>query len=626
MRKVQHGATSHNIQPTNKQPVSQCLVCCHDIEFFNVYEGCEHTDICWKCSLSMRVLLNDDTCCICKHVSKRVILTHTLPKTFSEYDLNSLKFDPMWNVYAESEIIIDRIKDLRDIKCRVCEHEHRHDEETPNFHFNNMHQLKNHVAKEHNLHYCILCTDNRKVFLKEQKLYTNREITTHVRFGEQDSQHGRIHGHPLCKFCNKRFYNDDDLFQHMYKKHERCHICERTGVQFEYYRDYNHLEKHFDSVHILCHDPICLEKKFIVFTNELDLRAHELKEHVGKGKRLTKKDKERYSRIDINTLGSTSQEQYQPQRRPLRVGEVNSSVIRFIDTSGDGYFNDNIINAPSQERYKRKKEDRRREPRANAPEPAPSLPPPVRPTEDQPLIPGMAQALIDPNESLESKRERNAMLVKRMKAALKDKNDFERFKNISKEFQQGNMLASDYYDTYVSIFGVANSKKLFVDLVALMPTKDEKRANALLLAHNAYHSKEFGQSKTSNKGKQVAEEEVEEAWPSLQTGPTHVIANTSNGPTSTKPKQKKPSTGSANWGAVDTDHVRKQKPKPPKTEDFPSLLGNSSAPVSNDAGVWGAAPPKPTTKKKEPQQAPPRPASAEPSRPGYVTLKKKKNK
>jgi hypothetical protein len=582
----------------------------------------------------MRVLLQDDTCCICKHASKRVVLTHTQPKTFAEYDLEKLKFDSAWNVYAESEIIIDRLQDLRDIKCRVCEHEHRHDEEqNTKLKFANMHQLKNHVAKEHNLNYCMLCLDNRKVFLKEQKLYSNREITTHVRFGEEDPQHGRIHGHPLCKFCNKRFYNDDDLFQHMYKKHERCHICEREGIQFEYYKDYNHLEKHFDTVHILCKDPICLEKKFVVFTNELDLRAHELKEHVNKGK-LSKRDKERYNRIDINSLGTVGQEhQSQSQRRAFRVGEVNSSVIRFVDTAGDGYGNDTLFanTKPSEERYKRKKEERRREPPRPGPVNEPVFTPPsARPqsapiSQDQ-LIPGMAQMLIDPNESIESKRERNAALVKRMKTALKKKDDFERFKNISKDFQQGLMLASEYYDVYVSMFGKENSKILFPDLVALMPTKDEKRANALLLAHTSYHGKEAGNFQPSNKGKQSVTEEVQESWPTLQGGPTYVIANTTtNGGTSNK-KPKKPSTNTSNWGPVDSEQIKRHKPqKPPKTEDFPTLGGNTSA-KAPDAGAWSNAPPKQAPKKKEPAPQPQRPATAEPTRSGFVVLQTKKKK
>lgn len=44
--------------------------------------------------------------------------------------------------------------------------------------------------------------------------------------------------------------------------------------------NYNALEEHFRDGHFLCIDRECLEKKFVVFESEMDLKAHQLSEHA----------------------------------------------------------------------------------------------------------------------------------------------------------------------------------------------------------------------------------------------------------------------------------------------------------------------------------------------------------
>ena len=46
------------------------------------------------------------------------------------------------------------------------------------------------------------------------------------------------------------------------------------GILYKYYKDYSKLEIHFKNEHYLCDDPLCLEKKFVVFPNSIDLAAH----------------------------------------------------------------------------------------------------------------------------------------------------------------------------------------------------------------------------------------------------------------------------------------------------------------------------------------------------------------
>ena len=129
-----------------------------------------------------------------------------------------------------------------------------------------------------------LCTRNKKVFTHEHELFTQSTLRKHERYGDDNpgavDQSG-FKGHPECGFCRERFYDDDYLYSHCRDKHERCHICDRmtSGRQQQYYLDYNALEIHFSKDHFLCPDKECLEKKFVVFDSEMDLKAHQLETH-----------------------------------------------------------------------------------------------------------------------------------------------------------------------------------------------------------------------------------------------------------------------------------------------------------------------------------------------------------
>ena len=63
------------------------------------------------------------------------------------------------------------------------------------------------------------------------------------------------------------------------------------------FKDYPALEKHFVSDHHPCPDPSCIEKKFVVFGSQFDLRGHQVEEH---GAHLTNKERKEVSRLDLN--------------------------------------------------------------------------------------------------------------------------------------------------------------------------------------------------------------------------------------------------------------------------------------------------------------------------------------
>ena len=142
--------------------------------------------------------------------------------------------------------------------------------------------LHRHVRAIHHKKICDLCSRHKKVFTHEHELFTDRELDRHMKKGDDNpgavDQSG-FKGHPECGFCRKRFYGEDELYVHCREAHERCFICDRAGGQPQYYLDYQALEQHYRRDHFLCPDPGCIEKKFIVFPTEIDLKAHQLSEH-----------------------------------------------------------------------------------------------------------------------------------------------------------------------------------------------------------------------------------------------------------------------------------------------------------------------------------------------------------
>ena len=278
-----------------------CFICASPV-VHSAVAPCNHRT-CHICSLRLRALYKNKACAHCRTQSDFVIFTDDANRRYEDFsDGDFSNVDRNLGIkYEKPEIFEDTVLLLRyncpdpscDVACLGWPDLHRH------------------VKSVHYKVMCDLCTRNKKVFTHEHELFTYAELRKHEKFGDDNpgavDQSG-FKGHPECGFCRLRLYDDDELYNHCREMHERCHICDRRrqGRQPIYYRNYDDLEAHFKKDHFLCPDRECLEKKFVVFESEMDLKAHQVEAHPHG---LTKDALRDARRVDLSEF--QLREQYQ---------------------------------------------------------------------------------------------------------------------------------------------------------------------------------------------------------------------------------------------------------------------------------------------------------------------------
>lgn len=76
-------------------------------------------------------------------------------------------------------------------------------------------------------------THSPQIFTYERKWYSRKDLARHRMQGDPDDTSHR--GHPLCKFCDERYLDNDELLKHLRRDHYFCHFCDSDGAQ-DYYR------------------------------------------------------------------------------------------------------------------------------------------------------------------------------------------------------------------------------------------------------------------------------------------------------------------------------------------------------------------------------------------------------
>lgn len=268
-----------------------CFICASPV-VHNSVAPCNHRT-CHICALRMRALYKTKDCAHCRTEAKYVIFTDDATKRFEDFtNENIIEVNESIGIkYENRETVEDTLLLLR-YNCP---------EPTCDAACHGWPDLHRHTRGVHHRKMCDLCTRHKKVFTHEHELFTDRELQKHMSKGDDNpgavDQSG-FKGHPLCGFCGERFYGDDELYVHCRAKHERCFICDREpGSQPHYYMNYETLEVHFKKDHFPCLDRECLEKKFVVFGSEMDLKAHQLEEH---GSSLSKDVRRDARMVDIS--------------------------------------------------------------------------------------------------------------------------------------------------------------------------------------------------------------------------------------------------------------------------------------------------------------------------------------
>ena len=254
---------------------THCLVCAEPIDgnqrLFSVVV-CGHDGVCSVCYLRDRGLRRNGACFICKAQLDRVICVDargtSSPATatfgsftmWGEDDIGSAHvFDPKTSMFFPKAYYKRHVEKLWQIRCKVCDQPKR-----------DVKALKSHLASEHSMFLCLLCAEHRCAFPSELCVYSQAQYDVHLSRGSGSGETG----HPRCDFCKKRYYDKSELYLHLSRDHFSCFLCERQGVQFQYYNDYGSLEEHLRGNHFLCDDPTCLQTRFVAFANDIDFLAH----------------------------------------------------------------------------------------------------------------------------------------------------------------------------------------------------------------------------------------------------------------------------------------------------------------------------------------------------------------
>lgn len=330
------------------------------------------------------------------------------------------------------------------------------------------------------------------------------ELRKHERHG--DHKPGAIDqsgfkGHPECGFCRQRFYGDDELYTHCRDKHERCHICDRraSNRQQQYYIDYNALESHFQKDHFLCLDKECLEKKFVVFESQMDLKAHQLEAHPNG----VSKDVRRDARI-VDLAEFDIRSPYQPQRQRRGAGRGRDpnaeplpvSSAQPLGRAEQAFQRQQAIQSSQSvttrsfggQLSRNDTQTVQAPPRSAAATPnqaARSRPPPTAELESLSLA--ASSEPLSPQD--QARRLRHAAVVERASNLLRnDANKLNEFRTRVSSYRTSAIGATELIDAFFSLFDTSSSElgKLIKELAEIY--EDESKRSNLLQAWNDWRA------------------------------------------------------------------------------------------------------------------------------------------
>ncbi|XP_006893936.1 PREDICTED: zinc finger protein 598 [Elephantulus edwardii] len=315
-----------------------CVLCCGDLEA-TALGRCDHP-VCYRCSTKMRVLCEQRYCAVCREELRQVVFGKKLP-AFATIPLHQLQHEKKYDIYFADGKVFALYRQLLQHECPRCP-------ALPPFGL--FGDLEQHMRRQHELFCCKLCLKHLKIFTHERKWYSRKDLARHRMQGDPDDTSHR--GHPLCKFCDERYLDNDELLKHLRRDHYFCHFCDTEGAQ-DYYSDYTYLREHFREKHFLCEEGRCSTEQFThAFRTEIDLKAHRTACHS-----RSRAEARQNRHIDLQFSyaprhqrrgeGVISGEDYEEVDRYNRQGRPGRAGARGAQQSRHGSW-----------RYKREEEDR----------------------------------------------------------------------------------------------------------------------------------------------------------------------------------------------------------------------------------------------------------------------------
>ncbi|KAJ8413513.1 hypothetical protein AAFF_G00080200 [Aldrovandia affinis] len=314
-----------------------CVLCCQDLDIFALGK-CDHP-VCYRCSTKMRVLCEQKYCAVCREELDKVIFVKKL-EPFAAIASQHFQCEKKYDIYFSDGKIYAQFRRILQSECPECPE--------PRV-FSKFEELEQHIRKQHELFCCKLCAKHLRIFTHERKWYNRKDLARHRTQGDPDDTSHR--GHPLCKFCDDRYLDNDELLKHLRRDHYFCHFCDSDGAQ-EYYSDYQYLREHFRESHYLCEEGSCNTEQFThAFRTEIDYKAHKAAVHS-----KSRAEARQNRHIDLQFNYATRH-----QRRNDGIGgEDYEEVDRFNrqGRTGRGGARGSQQNSRGSWRYSREEEDR----------------------------------------------------------------------------------------------------------------------------------------------------------------------------------------------------------------------------------------------------------------------------
>lgn len=403
-------------------------------------------------------------------------------------------------------------------------------------------------------------------------------------------------GHPECGFCRQRFYGDDELYTHCREKHERCHICDRrsNNRQQQYYVDYQALEGHFQKDHFLCLDQECLDKKFVVFETQMDLKAHQLEEHPNDTSKDIRRDARLVDLREFDNMRSSYQQQQRQRRGAGRGRDPNAEPLP--PSSAQPLRRDQLayqrqMAIQSSQSVTQRSFGGALSRDETQPVQAPARSAAATPVQSgsrtpQPPIEGLnGLSLAASSQPLgpedQARRLRHTAVIERASNLLRnDATKLTEFRNRVSSYRTSSISATELIDAFFSLFDTSSSQlgKLIKELAEIY--EDNSKRTGLLQAWNDWRA-------------------INEDYPALP-GPGGLLPGMSPGTASTggsRVLRLKSSTAQSSRSAVGRSGALPSSASSASSNPFPPLsaaAGSSRRSGAQSATPWAAAAPAPS--------------------------------